>query len=185
MNENGTRVYGVSLVGESPLLMNRVVDVGGSARKGEKDSPKPEDVFVKAYSTPDGKLYQPATHIHRAMIRAASAYKMPGSSRKAITPLVAGGIRVEPEAIPHIHQEWAVDARTVVVPATKGRVNRFRPRLDAWELEFRIHVFDERMTAATLQRILEDAGRLIGIGDYRPEKTGPFGRFRVARFEEE
>jgi hypothetical protein len=28
------------------------------------------------------------------------------------------------------------------------------------------------------------AGNSIGIGDFRPEKRGPFGTFRVTRFEE-
>src|SRR3990172_5553036 len=85
--ENGERTYRVSLIGESPLMMNRVIDVGGDSRKGEKDSPEPENVVKKAYRLPDGTLYQPAFTIHRAMLRAASSYKMPGGGRKAITPL--------------------------------------------------------------------------------------------------
>jgi hypothetical protein len=163
--------------------MNRVVDVGGSERKGERDSPERKDVFVKAYSDADGKLYQPAVMIHRAMIRAASSYKMPGGGRKAITPLIAGAIAFEPEAIPHLNQNWVVDSRTVVVPATKGRINRHRPRLDKWELRFEMKLMDDRLQPGMVQRILEDAGRLVGIGDYRPEKTGPYGRFRVAEFK--
>jgi hypothetical protein len=31
-----------------------------------------------------------------------------------------------------------------------------------------------------LRHFLADAGTRIGIGDYRPEKTGWFGRFAVA-----
>jgi len=178
----GERVFSVSIVGESPLLMNRVVDVGGSERRGEKDSPKREDVLAKAYSN-DGKLYQPAMTIHRAMIAAASSYKMPGGGRKAVTPLIAGAIAFEPEAIPHVRQEWVVDSRTVVVPATRGRVNRYRPRLDKWELRFKLHLLDDRLDTGLVQRILEDAGRMIGIGDYRPQKSGPYGRFRVAEFK--
>ena len=32
--------------------------------------------------------------------------------------------------------------------------------------------------------LLTEAGETIGIGDFRPEKRGPFGTFRVTKFAE-
>jgi hypothetical protein len=34
------------------------------------------------------------------------------------------------------------------------------------------------------QQLLTEAGQSIGIGDFRPEKRGPFGTFRVIKFKE-
>ena len=33
-------------------------------------------------------------------------------------------------------------------------------------------------------KLLQEAGQSIGIGDFRPEKRGPFGTFRVVKFDE-
>ena len=32
-------------------------------------------------------------------------------------------------------------------------------------------------------QLLNEAGQNIGIGDFRPEKRGPFGTFRVTEFK--
>jgi hypothetical protein len=57
---------------------------------------------------------------------------------------------------------------------------RARPRFDEWCLEFKILNLDPGLLKAeVIKKILEDAGKYYGLGDYRPE----FGRFKVERFE--
>jgi hypothetical protein len=46
-------------------------------------------------------------------------------------------------------------------------------------------VDDTLMKVEDAQMLLEQSGLSIGIGDFRPEKRGPFGTFRVTRFEEQ
>ena len=54
-----------------------------------------------------------------------------------------------------------------------------RPRFDAWTLNFTLDV-DADMFADTLVReLLDIAGKRIGLGDFRPARRGPFGRFVV------
>jgi hypothetical protein len=36
-----------------------------------------------------------------------------------------------------------------------------------------------------LKAILEEGGRRMGIGDYRPQKKGRFGKFKVVSWEEQ
>jgi hypothetical protein len=62
---------------------------------------------------------------------------------------------------------------------------RHRPRFDCWGLKFSIGVDDTLMKVEDAQMLLEQSGLSIGIGDFRPEKRGPFGTFRVTRFEEQ
>jgi hypothetical protein len=39
------------------------------------------------------------------------------------------------------------------------------------------------VVGGTLREVLERAGRLVGILDFRPEKGGRFGKFRVDRWD--
>jgi len=91
-----------------------------------------------------------------------------------------GALNIVPEMIPHKYQEWTPDVRTVVVPSTKGRIVRKRPKFMEWELDFVIEIWNSEMPAEVVNSALGDAGREGGLGDYRPR----FGRFIVTKFEE-
>ena len=70
-----------------------------------------------------------------------------------------------------------VDCRSVKVG--QARLMRYRPKLRDWRLSVTIH-FDEKMVeVAQIIEAARNAGRYIGLGDYRPAKGGPFGRFSV------
>jgi hypothetical protein len=60
-----------------------------------------------------------------------------------------------------------------------SRIPRARPRFDEWALEFRIVNLDPGLLRRdVIHRILVDAGRFHGLGDFRPE----FGLFKVEKF---
>jgi len=69
------------------------------------------------------------------------------------------------------------DSRSVVVG--KSRIMRTRPRFDSWTLEVRLHYDIKVINREDLLNILSNGGRLVGLGDYRLEKGGDFGRFSV------
>lgn len=70
-----------------------------------------------------------------------------------------------------------VDCRSVKV--STARLMRYRPRLRDWRITAAI-MFDDRMIEkAQLIVAAENAGQYVGIGDYRPETGGGFGRFTV------
>jgi hypothetical protein len=60
---------------------------------------------------------------------------------------------------------------------------RVRPRFDAWECSGTITVFDDQVIPGdALRMILESAGSMCGLCDWRPsspKSPGPFGRFRI------
>jgi hypothetical protein len=76
-------------------------------------------------------------------------------------------------------KDFEVDSRPVVVPATGGRIMCHRPRLDSWKLKGTAEIDDEMFSADLVRALFDDAGRKIGIGDFRPQRRGPFGRFNV------
>ena len=52
-----------------------------------------------------------------------------------------------------------------------------------WKLEFNIDIEDE-IDPNAVKEALEIAGKYVGIGDWRPEKKGKYGKFQVTSFQE-
>jgi len=70
-----------------------------------------------------------------------------------------------------------VDSRPAVVQ--RARIMRHRARLENWTLSFAVEVEEDILPLDQVHEILNDAGKRAGLGDYRVEKGGPFGRFQV------
>jgi len=81
-------------------------------------------------------------------------------------------------------KDFEVDSRPVVIPSTKGRIMRHRPRFDQWSASFTIRINEMILPVDFVQRLLTEGGEQIGIGDFRPEKGGPFGTFNVVEWTE-
>jgi len=170
----------VKIEGTSPLLQRRFEE--------NKTDPKPpkrktgkvdygEEVEKALYRDENGHIYQPASHIEGAMIKAAVNFQIEGKGKKTYKDLVKAALIVEPFAIPHIQTKFEVDKRTVVIQ--RVRVLRCRPRFDKWSLEFTLTINDDQLPLEVVQEILEYAGRFVGIGDFCPK----FGRFRIVEFK--
>ena len=83
----------------------------------------------------------------------------------------------------HLIPEYEIHKALVVIPSTKGRIMRYRPMFKQWMLEFIIE-FDDEIAVDAIKEALEIAGKYVGIGDWRPEKKGKFGKFQVTSFQE-
>jgi hypothetical protein len=60
-------------------------------------------------------------------------------------------------------------------------VVRARPRFERWSAHLEVIYDPELIEPDLIVQVMADAGRRIGVGDYRPEKSGWFGRFTVER----
>jgi hypothetical protein len=164
----------VTISGISPLLMHAFPMIPIEAL--EKKSPEEQCKYAE-YRTSDSKLYIPAINLQRALVSAASYSK--GKGRASLQKIVAACVLVSPEHLILSTQTYAIDARPVVIPSTKGRVLRYRPRLDTWSVTFEIEFDDNLLTENQLRRVVDDCGSRVGLLDFRPEHRGPFGRFSV------
>lgn len=72
---------------------------------------------------------------------------------------------------------------TVPVKMGQVRVNRTRAKFDEWSVTFRVDIDSELVDADQLELWLDIAGRRIGLGDWRPEKSGIYGRFETVSIE--
>ena len=73
---------------------------------------------------------------------------------------------------------------TTGVVVQRNRVLRTRTMFEEWEARFRIEVDDELVDQEQLETWLDIGSRRIGLGDWRPEKSGHYGRFEVLAVEE-
>lgn len=170
-----------TIEGISPLLMHKYPLVPIEAL--EKKSTE-EQAELAAYRIPDnGALYIPGTAIQRCCVGAASYSK--GKGRASLQKVVAACLMVSPEYCSLNVKDFTIDGRPIVVPATKGRVMRYRPRLDEWATTFRIDFDKDLLTEVQVRRVVDDAGSRVGLLDFRPACKGPFGRFMVTKWEDE
>ena len=68
---------------------------------------------------------------------------------------------------------------TVGVVVQRNRVLRTRAKFDEWGATCVLDCDDELVDQEQLETWLDIGGRRIGLGDWRPEKSGQFGRFRT------
>ena len=115
-----------------------------------------------------------------------------GAKKRRQGPQVRGGLMVletvfeyDREKYGTTQQEIGRSAQFTVPVVVKGnRIARTRARFDTpWSCTVTVDVDGELIDREQLLEWLEIAGRQVGLGDWRPEKSGAFGRFNVASFE--
>lgn len=133
-----------------------------------------------------GEAYIPPTALKNCIF-AASKYmneKLKGSSTwsakfrsgiSVVEPIMLG---VNADDIPPERLFLPSDG----IAGSGKRVWKIYPTLPAWEATASIIVLDPIITPYQLHRYLEAAGQFIGMGRYRPEKNGYYGRFTVSDF---
>lgn len=167
----------VIIEGLSPLLMHRYPLEPVEAI--EKMPPK-EQAEIAAYRLPTGELFVPGLALQRCLVAAATYSK--GKGRASLQKPVAACVLVNPMQLRLGTSDYEVDAQAVVVPATKGRIVRYRPRLDKWRLDFELEWDPLLLTESQVRRIVDDGGTRVGLLDFRPERKGPYGRFVVVNW---
>jgi len=184
-----TETFEITIKGTSPLLQHRFTEAAENAKATRRisvDSVLPRDEASKcAYINQEGQLYIPTQQPISALINVAGNHKQRGS-RKSLRYVVPGAVRpVEESAVlcdpdtgtPIKHFE--VDSRPVTIPATKGKIMRHRPRIEKWSATFSLKINTDMIASDDVLKLLAEAGDVVGIGDFRPEKRGPFGCFIV------
>lgn len=187
-----------TICGVAPLLQHRYrIDAETLMEGAEKRTGTPDyslEWLTTMYVSADGHLVQPATHIDGTLVRAAAQFKVKGSRGKTYKELIRAYCYTGPDEIPHLRDGQPVRAPGpellrqpephLSVNIQRAIVNRSavaRARLQiasGWTLTFTISVVDDQIRPEVVQTILEEAGRAVGIGDYRPR----YGRFAVTAF---
>jgi len=174
----------ITIKGISPLLMHRF-PMTGADEPSKKRTGVPDwqaEAEIALYKDEEGIIYEPASHLEASIQNAAKSFKITGRRGATYGKLVGATVEVHPDAIPHKITKYVIDSRPVVIQ--RARIIRYRPRFDEWELDFTLRLLDEQLKVDVVKEILDQAGLYVGIGDYRPQRGGKFGKFMVTKFEE-
>ncbi len=126
--------------------------------------------------------------IPEAALRAA----IEGAARKLRQgPQVREGLVVEavekfeyPAEMGSTREQLSKSARfTVPVVVQRNRILRTRALFPDWSCVFVVDADDELVDRQQLEAWLDIAGRRIGIGDWRPQRSGHYGRFETASID--
>lgn len=173
----------VTVEGASDFLFHRwnadAVDIKAAASKGSK-AKKSDDLESYVYRADDGTLAIPGEYFRMAIIGAAKFRQDPRSPRKSAMDLFKAAIVPLTNLASLGTPTWDYEDRRRVMIQRNG-VNRVRPAMKVgWRAKFDLLVnIPEYVDRNTLRETIEQAGRLIGVGDFRPT----FGRFGIVNFE--
>ena len=178
--------YQATIEGTSPLLMNRPSSMIGDISKDKKGFKNDAEEMAngKLYKNSKGKLYQPSTHLYGALIEAGKHKKVVGKGKATYSKIVGYAVEINPFEIEHQVQEWEIFSILAVNPNTKGRNMLHRPILKKWKLIFDVSFDETEIPQSIMKELLDIAGKIAGIGDWRPAKKGPFGKFQVVEWKE-
>ncbi len=159
----------------------------------EKEHKETHDAYEKrtwrskAHATPDGHMFIPPTAFTQGMAAAAkfNPRKIEGRGKSTYTKHFRSGLMVTEgpvldELVADVPGEW-INANSDGVRGSGKRVQRCFPTIQSWGATVTFYVLDDTITADVFADTLREFGQFIGIGRFRPENGGFYGRFEAMR----
>jgi len=181
----------VTINGVSPLICNKFTDKAAlAATTGVTSNNAGEPLTPQ--ETAEEKLYMhkkkpciPQPNLTSSIMEGGRFHKIKNRSvttqQKSMIPAC---VNIIESMIPIKSKKgWSVDSRPVRIPSTGGRILAFRPIFFDWELDFTLELDTDIISLLLLRQIVDDAGKRVGLGDYRPDKKGPFGKYVVTKWQ--
>jgi len=176
-------VVEITVEGVSAILFHRwdcdAVQAKAKARKGST-AKKEDNVESYVYRNGKNEISIPGEYFRMAIINAAKFSQDPRSPRKSAMDLFKAGIAVVSELCSLGTEKWDfLDQRRVGLQ--RNSITRMRPAMFAgWKAAVELQVLlPEYITPHILNEVTGRAGRLIGVGDFRPT----YGRFQINVFD--
>lgn len=174
------------LVGESPYSQSRhYADDVPKLPKESAHAYEERTWRSRLHVTKDGHVEIPGTSFANCIKTSCKRLKLqvPGKGKLEWTKYFEAGIMV-PSNIKLPVKAGDVPCDKLFVPSDgrRGggkRVTKFFPRIDEWEATVTFYVFDDLITDDVFKQVIVAAGALVGIGRFRPESCGFYGRFSV------
>jgi hypothetical protein len=184
------------LTGVSPLLMHsdrgaNPLDEDVKAHKELTSKRKKTDEDHEAIMLSEWRLamyyddhigpYLPSFNIRSSLVNGGKFNKL-GANIKRATLMPDHAVPLEykgPRDLDQLAADSSFrDVRSVVV--ARSRLMRTRPIFNEWACEFDLMFDQNQIEQGQLTHAFQNAGKLVGLGDFRPECGGPFGRYSVA-----
>lgn len=159
-------------------------DQGKGGKRTKQRTPE-EEAELRAHWMNNGKkreLCIPWIMLYNSVCQAAGTFKFRG--QKTMSTVVAATVSCEQDRISlgdatyETYAEWCR-----IPPKTGAMVKLGRPLIRKWDCSFVLVVDSEMYDANILKEIFAHAGKMVGIGAWRPSLKGPHGKWEVMGFE--
>lgn len=173
----------VTVEGTADLLFHRwnceSVDAKAKAAKNSK-AKKEDDIESYVWRDDKNHLCIPGEYFRQSVIHAAKFKQDPRSPRKSAMDLFkAGVVTLSPlSSLGKVDWDY-LDTRRVTVQ--RAGINRTRPAMKmGWKVNVDFQILTpEYIDPVLFQDVLNMAGRLVGVGDFRPT----YGRFMITNYK--
>lgn len=186
----------VAIKGTSPLLMNRMspeqlLALHTGDKKKFKVRPQPrEEAQSRAYLTEDGIPYLPTENFMACLISAGMYIRLDGKRQMSTrtSTMLPGFLSIENPYLPLMGQNqsaatWEVDMRQGRNPNGGEAVCIIRPRFDQWLFSVSMLIDIDSIAEDVIRELIDVAGSRIGLGDFRPQRRGVYGKFKVTKWQ--
>lgn len=172
------------LIGDSPLIVHAWSEKAKrqmldkqmkKATKGREAKDPQADYEACFYRTATGAYGFPAIGLKAAMVSAARFVD-------AKMTVLRGAVHIDAEMIQIIGEP---QMREDMVRVGMGTADiRYRPEFPEWRSIVSIKFNASVISAEQIANLLNNAGFGVGLGEWRPEKNGSYGRFHVGTSED-
>lgn len=139
----------------------------------------------RLHTDKDGFVVIPPMAFKNCLSEAAKYLKrqIPGAGKSTYTKHFESGVLVVDGLKLDTHKD-DVEGEWLFLPASgvRGdgkRVEKCMPVIPYWEGEVTFHVLDDTITKDVFTEHLQEAGKFVGVGRFRPRNNGFYGRFTV------
>lgn len=174
----------VEITGSSPMAQSKYVT------EPKKDKELSGDYEIrtwryKLHYDKDGQVFIPLYALKNCLSEAAKflSIQIPGKGKSTYTKHFEAGVSVADNMPIGIHKD-AVESQQMFVPSdgirgSNKRVIKYFPVMPEWSGTAQFLILDDTITQEVFQLHLEQAGKFIGLGSFRPRNNGYFGRFDI------
>lgn len=159
-----------------------------TAQSLNKESPEDKERRTwreRIHSDKEGYVVIPPMAFKNCIAESAKylSLRIPGKGKSTYTKHFESGILVlEGLQLPILKKD--VPGTELFLPSDGkrgggSRVLKIMPTIPEWEGTVAFHILDETITEDIFRHVLEESGKFIGIGFFRPSRNGIWGRFEV------
>lgn len=143
----------------------------------------------RMHITDDGYVFIPAMSIKNSLASAGKwlGKSIPGKGKSTYSKRLEAGVMVIDDIKLGIKGEDVKGNRLFVpsdgIRGSGKRVFKIFPLIPEWSGTVIFTILDDIITKEVFKEHLEQAGMFIGIGCFRPQSNGTFGRFSIEKLE--
>ena len=183
-----------TIIGISPLLMNRMSEdqllnlrLKKKKPKGHvsQDDPRKEAQAKIHTDCATGKPCIPANMLMSALIGGGQFIRLDGKRQLSTknSTVLPGLLILDGTHFPLTPTDWEVDIQQGRNPNGGEAVCIIRPRFDKWGFKVTFILDEDGLSEGQARELFDIALSRVGLGDFRPQRKGTFGRSRIDRWE--